>query len=186
MSSQSPARPFHFPPRRSCYASVQLRHLLIHNSCSLLVRSHTPKPLHYTAPFFLLLPSSSKLKFWVPRHKICLHHSTSHSANGLCLLVCVRLHVTSREGCHLFSRRHFGCSLQHSSSGLVILSTMGTRGSQCVASCSNTSTTYYSRVSGTNVSNTESSVAQPILYHGSSYLIRVLLSSHCLIAFKLL
>lgn len=45
-----------------------------------------------------------------------LHHSISHFANGLRLLVCVNLRVTSRAGCHLFSSRHFVCGLQHSSS----------------------------------------------------------------------
>lgn len=116
----------------SCYASVQLRHLLIHNSCSLLVHPHTkhsPLPLPF---FFPLLPAPppKNCNFGVPQHKICLHHPISHSANGLCLLVCVKLHVTSRAGCHLFRRRHFVCSLQHSSSCLVILSSTGMRGNR--------------------------------------------------------
>lgn len=127
MSSKHPALPFQFQwavffSQLSCYASVQLRRLLIHNSCSLL--AHPQPQTSFLPPyfflFFFLLPQTVILNL-IKKNKEkrvlnSLHHSISHFANGLGLLVCVNLRVTSRAGCHLFSSRHFVCSLQHSSS----------------------------------------------------------------------
>lgn len=127
MSSKHPALPFQFQravffSQLSCYASVQLRRLLIHNSCSLL--AHPQPQTSFLPPyfflFFFLLPQTVILNL-IKKNKEkrvlnSLHHSISHFANGLRLLVCVNLRVTSRAGCHLFSSRHFVCGLQHSSS----------------------------------------------------------------------
>lgn len=130
MSSKHRALPFQFQwavffSQLSCYASVQLRRLLIHNSCSLL--AHPQPQTSFLPPYFLffiffnfLLPQTVILNPPQKNNKKrvlnSLHHSISHFANGLRLLVCVKLRVTSRAGCHLFSRRHFVCGLQHSSS----------------------------------------------------------------------
>lgn len=127
MSSKHPALPFQFQravffSQLSCYASVQLRRLLIHNSCSLL--AHPQPQTSFLPPYFFLLffllPQTVILNL-IKKNKEkrvlnSLHHSISHFANGLRLLVCVNLRVTSRAGCHLFSSRHFVCGLQHSSS----------------------------------------------------------------------
>lgn len=127
MSSKHPALPFQFQravffSQLSCYASVQLRRLLIHNSCSLL--AHPQPQTSFLPPYFFLflflLPQTVILNL-IKKNKEkrvlnSLHHSISHFANGLRLLVCVNLRVTSRAGCHLVSSRHFVCGLQHSSS----------------------------------------------------------------------
>lgn len=144
MSSKHPALPFQFQravffSQLSCYASVQLRRLLIHNSCSLL--AHPQPQTSFLPPyfflFFFLLPQTVILNL-IKKNKEkrvlnSLHHSISHFANGLRLLVCVNLRVTSRAGCHLFSSRHFDavCNiLLH----LVILSMDGNK-RQCCAGC---------------------------------------------------
>lgn len=128
MSSKHPALPFQFQravffSQLSCYASVQLRRLLIHNSCSLL--AHPQPQTSFLPPYFFLfiffLLSQTVILNLIKKNKEkrvlnSLHHSISHFANGLRLLVCVNLRVTSRAGCHLFSSRHFVCGLQHSSS----------------------------------------------------------------------
>lgn len=92
----------------------------IHAHC---LHTHNPKPLSCLLIFFFfffLLPQTVILNL-IKKNKEkrvlnSLHHSISHFANGLRLLVCVNLRVTSRAGCHLFSSRHFVCGLQHSSS----------------------------------------------------------------------
>lgn len=128
MSSKHPALPFQFQravffSQLSCYASVQLRRLLIHNSCSLLAHPQPQTsflPPYFFFFFFFASPNCNskphKKKNKEKRVLNSLHHSISHFANGLRLLVCVNLRVTSRAGCHLFSSRHFVCGLQHSSS----------------------------------------------------------------------
>lgn len=73
-----------FSSQPSCYASVQLRHFLIHNSCSLLVHPH-PKTsfLHsffFLFPFFFFLlpqtvilsPTTKKYVFIIPFHTLLM------------------------------------------------------------------------------------------------------------------
>lgn len=78
--------PFHFEraeflSRLSCYACVQLRHSLIHNSCHLLTHSRGES----SPTFLVFLPHhSGNCNFKTCSPKICLDYSILHSANGVC------------------------------------------------------------------------------------------------------
>lgn len=103
-----------------CKCSAQT---LAHSQFMLIACTPTTPNLFPASLFFFifliyfLLPQTVILNHIKKKRFLnSLHHSISHFANGLRLLVCVKLHVTSRAGCHLFSRRHFVCGLQHSSS----------------------------------------------------------------------
>lgn len=108
-------RPFHFEraeflPRRSCYACVQLRHSLIHNSCRLLKQSRAAE----SSPTFPALRPrrSGNCNFKTRSPKICLDYSILHSANGVREAPCY-----FRADCPLF--RHFVAS-SYNSPRLVI------------------------------------------------------------------
>lgn len=120
-----------------CKCSAQT---LAHSQFMLIACTPTTPNLFPASLFFFiifLLPQTVILNL-IKKNKEkrvlnSLHHSISHFANGLRLLVCVNLRVTSRAGCHLFSSRHFDavCNiLLH----LVILSMDGNK-RQCCAGC---------------------------------------------------
>lgn len=104
-----------------CKCSAQT---LAHSQFMLIACTPTTPNLFPASLFFFIIFFASpncnskphKKKNKEKRVLNSLHHSISHFANGLRLLVCVNLRVTSRAGCHLFSSRHFVCGLQHSSS----------------------------------------------------------------------
>lgn len=173
-----------FLSQLSCYASVQLRHFLIHNSCSLLVHPHTkasaPPPFFFSPapPNCNFESHDTKYVFIIPFCTLlmaCAYwYVWSSTVTSLSLpgqaVICSAEYILCAP-CNillLVSPFHYGnkrkpvcCyTCQHIIAGWV---------EQMLATC-----------------EIESSVAQPILYNGNSYLIRVLLSSHCLIAFKLL
>lgn len=83
--SREKVHPFHFEraeflSRLSCYACVQLRHSLIHNSCRLLTHSRGQR-----SPTFLAFRPhcSGNCNFKTRSPKICLDYSILHSANGV-------------------------------------------------------------------------------------------------------
>lgn len=111
--------PFHFEraeflSRLSCYACVQLRHSLIHNSCHLLTHS-----CGESSPTFLAFRPhhSGNCNFKTRRTKICLDYSILHSANG------VREAPSYFQAGCLFFRHFVGSS--YNSPCLVIHFTVG-------------------------------------------------------------
>lgn len=146
MSSKHPALPFQF--QRAIFffpLSQVVMQVFSSDTFSFTIHAHClytliPKPLScipFSFFFLSFFSASPNCNFEPHNKKICLHHSISHSANGLRLLVCVKLRVTSRAGCHLFSRRYFVCSLQHSSSSCYPLHVWQTRRSNGVLDVSN-------------------------------------------------
>ncbi len=127
------------------------------DTCSFTIHAHcshtrTHQNLSTTSLVFLFLPQLPPNCNFEPHNTKYVFIIPLRTQLMVCAswYVCGSMSLPGRC-CHLFSRRHFG--LQRSSPPVLLISPLWTRGSQCVASCSNTSTTYYSRVSGTNGSS---------------------------------